>query len=59
MLMDIFKNVGAKDETKVDKQRSRMGAAAEERTKSNNAKETGIWVEPDEAELADDKLCIT
>ena len=56
MLMD---NVGAKDETEVDKQRSRIGAAVEERTKSNKVKETGIWIEPDKTELADDDLCTT
>ena len=38
MLMNIFKNVGAKDETKVNKQRSRIGAAAVECTKLNKAK---------------------
>ena len=60
MLMGIFKNVGAKEKTEVDKQRSRMGAAAAERTKkSNKAKETGIWIEPDTAELADDALRTT
>ena len=41
-----------KDETEVDKQCSRMGAAAEERIKSNKAKETWISIEPDEGELA-------
>ena len=59
MLMDIFKNVGPKDETEVDKQHSRMGAAAEARTKSSKAEETGIWIEPDEAELVDDDLRTT
>ena len=42
MLVDIFKNDGARDETEVNKQRSIMGAAAKERTNSNKAKETGI-----------------
>ena len=32
MLMDIFKNSGAKDDTKVDKQRTRMGTAATKQT---------------------------
>ena len=59
MLIDIFKNVSAKDKAEVDKQHSRMGAAAEEHTTSNQAEEIGIWVEPDEAELADDDLCTT
>ena len=57
--MDILKNVGTKDETEVDKQNSRMGATAEERTKLNKAKETVIWIELDKAELADDDLCTT
>ena len=59
MLMDIFKNVGPKDETDIDKQRARMGAAAEARSKSSEAEETGIWIEPDEANLADDDLRTT
>ena len=36
-----------------------MGAAAAERTKSNEAEATGIWIKPDKAELADDNLCTT
>ena len=36
-----------------------MGAAAAERTKLKNAKETGIWIEPGKAELADDDFCAT
>ena len=59
ILMDIFKNIGAKDETKVDKQRARMGAAATEHTQSDEAEETGVWVKPDEAELADNNLRAT
>ena len=57
--MNIFKNVGAKDKTKVDKQRARMGAAATEHTHLDKSKETEIWIKPDEAELADDDLHTT
>ena len=59
MLMDIFKNVGAKDKTEIVKKRARMGAAATERTKSNKAEETGIWIKLDEVELAADDLHTT
>ena len=42
MLMEIFRDVGAKGKTEVDKQRSRVRAATEAHIKSNQAKETGI-----------------
>ena len=57
--MNIFKNVGAKDETKVDKQRARMRVAATERTKSDKAEETDIWLDLDETGLAYDDLQTT
>ena len=40
--MDIFKNVGAKDKTKVDKQRARLGAAATDCTQLEKTKETEV-----------------
>ena len=59
MLLDIFKNVGIKDKTKVDKQRARMRAAATERIKSDKVQKMGIWIEPDEARLVDNDMCTT
>ena len=56
MLMNIFNNVGAKDNTEVDKQRARMRAVETEQTNSGKAEEMGVWIETDEARLADDNL---
>ena len=56
MLMDIFKNVGKEDENKVENQCINMSAAAAERTKSDEAEEQVVWIEPDEANLADNEL---
>ena len=42
MLMDIFNNVGKKDENKVDNQRANMIAAAETISKSEQARHQGI-----------------
>ena len=45
MLTDIFKNIGAKDKTEVDKQRARIGAAVIEQTQSDKAEKTGVLIE--------------
>ena len=56
MLMDIFNNVDKKDESEVDNQRSNMSAATEAQSKSEKAKDKGVWIEPDEVNSADDDL---
>ena len=45
ILMDLFKNVGTKEEIEVDKQRASIRAAVTERTQLNEAKETGFWIQ--------------
>ena len=59
MLMDIFKNVGKKDENEVDNQRANMSAAAKARSTSEQSEDQGVWIEPDEVNLADDDLRTT
>ena len=59
ILMDIFNNVGKKDENEVDNQRASMSAAAEARSKSEQVKDQSVWIEPDEVNLTDDDLRTT
>ena len=57
--MDIFSKAGGKDKAETDQQRANMSEAAAERTKSDEAEAQGVWIEPDEADLASDDLRTT
>ena len=57
LLMDIYSGIDVRsEETNIDTQRANQGHAAAQRENSEQNELQGVWVEPDEAELADDDL---
>ena len=57
LLMDIYKGIDVQsEEINVDAQRANQGHAAAQKETTEQNKLEGVWVEPDEAELADDDL---
>ena len=56
LLMDIFRQVDSSEASEIDIQRANQGKAAAQRQTSEQQELEGVWIEPDEAELADDDL---
>jgi hypothetical protein len=54
--MDIFRQVDGSETNDVDVQRANQGNAAAQRETSEQEELEGVWIKPDEAELADDDL---
>ena len=59
LLMEIFRQVDDKEKTDVDIQRANQGHAAARRETTEQEELKGVWIEPDETELADDDLRTT
>ena len=56
LLMDIFRQIDSSEASEIDIQRANQGNAAAQRQTSKQQELEGVWIEPDEAELADDDL---
>ena len=56
LLMDIFRQVDDKEKTDVDIQRANQGHAAAQRETTEQEELKGVWIKPDETELADNDL---